>query len=148
MSIKMASAGRALALALLAIGTAACGSEAGDVPRTLVGASETTLTLPLATTTTTPLATTTTTTVPPTTPLRAAVPTAPATTAATTRPTTAATAPPTTAAVVVTTRATARATAYYANCTAVRQAGAAPIHRGEPGYASHLDRDNDGIGCE
>ncbi len=37
---------------------------------------------------------------------------------------------------------------YYANCTAVRDAGAAPIHRGEPGYASHLDRDGDGIACE
>ncbi|MGO1632835.1 MAG: excalibur calcium-binding domain-containing protein, partial [Staphylococcus equorum] len=36
----------------------------------------------------------------------------------------------------------------YKNCTAVREAGAAPIYRGEPGYASHLDRDNDGIGCE
>ncbi|EEW49475.1 excalibur domain protein [Corynebacterium efficiens YS-314] len=22
------------------------------------------------------------------------------------------------------------------------------IKRGEPGYASHLDRDNDGVGCE
>jgi len=37
---------------------------------------------------------------------------------------------------------------YYANCTAVRAAGAAPIHRGEPGYASKLDRDGDCIGCE
>ncbi|MFJ3282956.1 excalibur calcium-binding domain-containing protein [Streptomyces halstedii] len=37
---------------------------------------------------------------------------------------------------------------YYANCTAVRAAGAAPIHRGEPGYASHLDRDGDGVACE
>lgn len=37
---------------------------------------------------------------------------------------------------------------YYANCTAVRAAGAAPIHRGDPGYASKLDRDGDGIGCE
>jgi len=36
----------------------------------------------------------------------------------------------------------------YANCTAVRAAGAAPIHRGDPGYASKLDRDGDGIGCE
>ncbi|WP_373432358.1 excalibur calcium-binding domain-containing protein [Streptomyces afghaniensis] len=36
----------------------------------------------------------------------------------------------------------------YANCDAVRAAGAAPIHRGEPGYASHLDRDNDGIACD
>ncbi|WP_062377858.1 excalibur calcium-binding domain-containing protein [Demequina pelophila] len=37
---------------------------------------------------------------------------------------------------------------YYANCTAVREAGAAPIHRGEPGYRKALDRDGDGIGCE
>ena len=37
---------------------------------------------------------------------------------------------------------------YYANCTAARNAGAAPIRRGQPGYASHLDRDNDGIACE
>lgn len=36
----------------------------------------------------------------------------------------------------------------YANCTAVRQAGAAPILRGQPGYSSRLDRDNDGIACE
>jgi hypothetical protein len=36
----------------------------------------------------------------------------------------------------------------YANCAAVRAAGAAPIHRGDPGYASKLDRDGDGIGCE
>ncbi|GAA2453145.1 excalibur calcium-binding domain-containing protein [Streptomyces lavendulocolor] len=37
---------------------------------------------------------------------------------------------------------------YYANCAAARAAGAAPVHRGEPGYASHLDRDNDGVGCD
>ena len=37
---------------------------------------------------------------------------------------------------------------YYANCDAVRAAGAAPIHRRDPGYASKLDRDGDGIGCE
>jgi hypothetical protein len=36
----------------------------------------------------------------------------------------------------------------YANCAAARAAGAAPVYRGEPGYGSHLDRDNDGIGCE
>lgn len=39
-------------------------------------------------------------------------------------------------------------TTYYKNCTAVRAAGAAPIYRGQPGYASHLDRDGDGIACE
>jgi hypothetical protein len=37
---------------------------------------------------------------------------------------------------------------YYANCTAVRAAGAAPIRAGQPGYSSKLDRDGDGVGCE
>ena len=37
---------------------------------------------------------------------------------------------------------------YYANCTAARAAGAAPVRRGDPGYARHLDRDGDGVGCE
>jgi hypothetical protein len=36
----------------------------------------------------------------------------------------------------------------YENCDAVRAAGADPIHRGDPGYAAHLDRDGDGVGCE
>ena len=36
----------------------------------------------------------------------------------------------------------------YENCTAARAAGAAPVYRGDPGYGPHLDRDNDGIGCE
>ncbi|MER5731935.1 excalibur calcium-binding domain-containing protein [Streptomyces sp. NPDC002138] len=37
---------------------------------------------------------------------------------------------------------------YYANCTAAKNAGAAPIRRGQPGYRSALDRDNDGIACD
>lgn len=37
---------------------------------------------------------------------------------------------------------------YYANCAAVRAAGAAPLYRGQPGYSSHLDRDGDGVACE
>lgn len=37
---------------------------------------------------------------------------------------------------------------YYANCTEAKAAGAAPIYRGEPGYRSALDRDNDGVACE
>lgn len=37
---------------------------------------------------------------------------------------------------------------YYENCTAAKAAGAAPVYRGDPGYGSHLDRDNDGVGCE
>jgi uncharacterized protein YceK len=36
---------------------------------------------------------------------------------------------------------------YYANCTAVREAGAAPLHKGDPGYSQKLDRDGDGIAC-
>lgn len=36
----------------------------------------------------------------------------------------------------------------YANCAAVRAAGAAPIYAGDPGYSSKLDRDGDGVGCE
>ncbi|MCS3781771.1 excalibur calcium-binding domain-containing protein [Tsukamurella ocularis] len=36
----------------------------------------------------------------------------------------------------------------YKNCTEVRQAGKAPILKGQPGYGSHLDRDGDGIACE
>lgn len=39
-------------------------------------------------------------------------------------------------------------TVYYPNCAAARAAGAAPVRRGQPGYGRHLDRDNDGIGCE
>ncbi|CAO1654516.1 DUF1294 domain-containing protein [Parasphingorhabdus sp. NYA22] len=38
--------------------------------------------------------------------------------------------------------------AYYRNCAAARSAGAAPLYRGQPGYRSPLDRDNDGIACE
>ena len=36
----------------------------------------------------------------------------------------------------------------YRNCTEARQAGAAPVMIGTPGYGPHLDRDGDGIGCE
>ena len=39
-------------------------------------------------------------------------------------------------------------TVYYANCTAARAAGAAPLHRDEPGYRAALDRDGDGVACE
>jgi hypothetical protein len=36
----------------------------------------------------------------------------------------------------------------FRNCTAARAAGAAPVRRGDAGYGAHLDRDNDGVGCE
>jgi Excalibur calcium-binding domain len=42
----------------------------------------------------------------------------------------------------------AEPSAYYRNCSAARAAGAAPVRDGDPGYAPHLDRDGDGVGCE
>ena len=36
----------------------------------------------------------------------------------------------------------------FRNCDAARAAGAAPVRIGDPGYAPHLDRDGDGVGCE
>ena len=36
----------------------------------------------------------------------------------------------------------------FANCSAARAAGAAPVRRGQAGYGSHLDSDGDGVGCE
>lgn len=36
----------------------------------------------------------------------------------------------------------------FANCAEASAAGAAPVRRGDPGYGPHLDRDNDGVGCE
>ncbi len=35
----------------------------------------------------------------------------------------------------------------YENCTEVKEAGAAPLHEGDPGYSSKLDRDGDGEAC-
>lgn len=97
---------------------------------------------------------------PATTPTTDAPPPASAAPVVTAPPTTRATAPPTTRA-PATSQAPVTATPAdvapppaasadisYANCTAARAAGAAPVHRGDPGYASHLDRDNDGAGCE
>ncbi len=37
---------------------------------------------------------------------------------------------------------------YYDNCAAARAAGAAPLYRGDPGYRSDMDGDDDGIACE
>ncbi|GAA1756467.1 excalibur calcium-binding domain-containing protein [Kocuria aegyptia] len=44
--------------------------------------------------------------------------------------------------------APAPADVHYANCTAAREAGAAPLLRGEPGYRDAMDRDGDGVACE
>ena len=44
---------------------------------------------------------------------------------------------------------TSSGSVYYANCAAVRAAGKAPLHRGDPGYETpRLDRDGDGTACE
>lgn len=45
------------------------------------------------------------------------------------------------------TQHTEEETVFYANCAAVKAAGAAPLHEGEPGYSYKLDRDKDGIAC-
>lgn len=37
---------------------------------------------------------------------------------------------------------------FFANCSAARAAGAAPVRAGSPGYSRKLDRDSDGVGCE
>ena len=45
-------------------------------------------------------------------------------------------------------QAPARSSVYYETCADARAAGAAPLHRGEPGYRPGLDRDGDGVACE
>ncbi|MDO5083748.1 MAG: excalibur calcium-binding domain-containing protein [Arachnia propionica] len=37
---------------------------------------------------------------------------------------------------------------HYASCKEAKAAGAAPLYRGQPGYRSKLDGDNDGVACE
>lgn len=37
---------------------------------------------------------------------------------------------------------------FYVNCAAVKDAGTAPLHAGQPGYSHSLDRDGDGVACE
>lgn len=36
----------------------------------------------------------------------------------------------------------------YPDCAAVSSAGAAPLHKGDPGYSDKLDRDGDGTACD
>ena len=44
--------------------------------------------------------------------------------------------------------ADAPAVVSYASCDEVRAAGKAPLHLGDPGYSSKLDRDGDGTACD
>ncbi|MBN2980094.1 excalibur calcium-binding domain-containing protein [Cohnella algarum] len=39
-------------------------------------------------------------------------------------------------------------TVVYETCKAAREAGAAPLYVGDPGYSKKLDRDGDGVACE
>jgi hypothetical protein len=36
----------------------------------------------------------------------------------------------------------------FPNCASAQALGLTPSRRGQPGYWSHLDRDNDGVACE
>jgi hypothetical protein len=36
----------------------------------------------------------------------------------------------------------------YKDCAAVKAAGKAPLHKGDPGFKSSLDRDGDGVACD
>jgi hypothetical protein len=36
----------------------------------------------------------------------------------------------------------------YKSCAEARAAGAAPLHRGDPGYSAALDRNGDGVACD
>ena len=38
--------------------------------------------------------------------------------------------------------------AVYQSCAEARAAGAAPLHRGDPGYSAALDRNGDGVACD
>jgi len=44
--------------------------------------------------------------------------------------------------------APAPAPVHFSSCKQAREAGAAPLYRGDPGYNPKLDRDNDGVACE
>ena len=42
----------------------------------------------------------------------------------------------------------APAPVHLSSCKQAREAGSAPLYRGDPGYNPKLDRDNDGVACE
>ena len=153
------AAGVAMA-GFVAIGVAGGSGESESTPAvtssTTVAATTTkttTATTTKTTTTTTTVPPTTTTTVPPTTTTVAPMPLVPQVQATTTTPyvppAPAYVPPPTTEPAYVPPPVKApNAGVSYANCTAVKAAGAAPIYRGDPGYSSKLDRDGDGVACE
>lgn len=42
----------------------------------------------------------------------------------------------------------ARQPDYYMSCKEARHHVRVPLYRGDPGYSSRLDRDNDGVACD
>ncbi|MEV6426173.1 excalibur calcium-binding domain-containing protein [Nocardia sp. NPDC051463] len=119
----------------------ACGTQATSPPST--NARLTTSTAPATRATPTPTATISVTTA-------SVIPTTPATPPGIIAPVppVAAPAPAAPPATALGPTTPAPPSVYYPNCAAARAAGAAPLRRGEPGYSSKLDRDNDGVACE
>lgn len=70
------------------------------------------------------------------------------TTPSTPRPEAAPAAPPAPAIAPDSSNKSGGSAVFYPNCAAVRAAGAAPLHVGDPGYSRKLDRDGDGSACE
>jgi hypothetical protein len=127
---------RALLAAVLLVAVTACGSPGSDSETGPTTATAT----PTSDTGTTVVPTTTTTTPPP--------PPPPATVATAAVPVQPAPVQPPPVEPPPVQPPPAAPSAYYENCDAARAAGAAPIHRGEPGYRPGLDRDGDGTACD
>lgn len=125
---------RILALAALATFVAGCGSANPDTRKSkgVVEPAESTTTTMLAPSTTSTTEVTTTTTA------------KPVTTTTTVKPATTTTQRLTT----TTTAASSSSALVFDNCTEAKAAGYRNMQRGQPGYADHLDRDQDGIACE
>ncbi|MGD9985502.1 excalibur calcium-binding domain-containing protein [Pseudonocardia sp.] len=141
-------AGAIAVAALAALLLQACGSSEPTSPRSVASVPASTTVPPTSPTTTTATTTTsaTPTTVAPVVPAQVPLPTTRV--AVKTVAPQGLVAPPKPKTQAADAGGSGGGSAYYKNCDAVRAAGKAPILRGQPGYASHLDRDNDGIGCE
>lgn len=137
---------RSLSLAALTACTllaSACGSTSTSGPAPTTPKTTAVTTTPAPTTATAPTPTAVTSAPQPIQPLVPAPPPA-------TPPTTAAAAAPPPPPQAPTPEPTTNPTpsVYYKSCADAKRAGAAPLHRGDPGYRPELDRDGDGIACE
>ena len=136
-----------VAVFALLLGISRCGSDEDDAPSSVTETVTTTVTQPVVVPTAPTTTTTTTTTTTSTTPVSTSPAAVPTTTDAVDLPPVDAPrtpyVPDTTA-----TLPSAPSGVYYSSCAEARDAGAAPLYRGEPGYRSGLDRDGDGIACD